>query len=127
MADIKYPKSSTEVKDAPPNRKKRRPRRHKDSKVPLPEVDPKIDPRENPRVDSLNSLPVIVPVDKLKEDLRKKLRETINDKKLGRMTVKNRTDVLDSSMNAMGVDMSKLKEDIEALQKQGGFTLNLKN
>jgi len=119
--------SEDKLEGAPPNHKKRRPRNRRDSKVPVPDVNPDIDPRENPSVNSLNSLPSISPSDKIKDELRKKLKENLYGKKLGRMTAKNRTDIIDTNMESMGIDMGKLKEDIEALNKQGGFTLNIKN
>lgn len=60
-----------------------------------------------------------------REELRKKLRQKIATQKMGRSTKKTKEKVLDKEFKSQGVDFEKLKKDLEAVQKQGGLTLNM--
>ena len=44
---------------------------------------------------------------------------------MGRSTKKTKEKVLDKEFKSQGVDFEKLKKDLEAVQKQGGLTLNM--
>ena len=64
---------------------------------------------------------------KLREKLRSKLRNKLGEKQINRSSKKCKEKILDKSMSTMGLDYKKLKEDLEAIKKQGGLTLNMKN
>lgn len=57
-----------------------------------------------------------------REELRKKLHSKLSDKKIGRFSKEKKEIMLSKSLKKDGIDKEKLKKDIEALKKQGGFT-----
>ena len=61
-----------------------------------------------------------------RDELKKKLREKLVKQKRHRSTKKVKNHVLEKSFKSQGVDFEKLKKDLEAVQKQGGLTLNMK-
>jgi len=89
----------------------------------LPLVNPKIDPRINPKVDSLYNLPHIDP----RAEIKQKLRDKIHGRSMERIPAKARNDILEKSLKTMGIDQDKLRSDLEALNKMGGFTIDMKN
>ena len=65
--------------------------------------------------------------DKTKErkKLRQKLRYKIGEGRISRSNKQHKELILEKTLKKMGLDKDKLKADIEAVNKQGGFTLNL--
>ena len=61
-----------------------------------------------------------------REELKKKLRQKLSASKMKRSTKQVQNMVYEKEFKKQGVDLDKLKEDIEAVRKQGGLTLNLK-
>jgi len=62
-----------------------------------------------------------------REELRQKLRNKLGESRINRSGKRNKEQVLNKSMTNVGLDYKKLKADLEAIKKQGGLTLNLKN
>jgi predicted DsbA family dithiol-disulfide isomerase len=59
-----------------------------------------------------------------RNELRKKLRERIIERQIGRSSKENKDKVLTDTLKSMGIDKEKFKKDLEAMQKAGGnFTL----
>lgn len=54
-----------------------------------------------------------------KEELRKRLRARIEEKKIQRSSKKNKEKVLETTMGEHGVDMKELEKSMKILQKQG--------
>ena len=59
-------------------------------------------------------------------DLKQKLRDKIYSRSMERITVRARNDILEKSLKTMGIDQDKLRSDLEALNKMGGFTIDMK-
>ena len=65
-------------------------------------------------------------IDKMnREQLREKLRLKLGNKKLRRTNKKVRNQIMEKGLKKEGVDLEKLKKDIEAVNKQGGLTVDL--
>ena len=62
-----------------------------------------------------------------REELRQKLRNKLGESRINRSGKRNKEQVLNKSMTNVGLDYKKLKADLEAIKKQGGLRLNLKN
>jgi len=60
-----------------------------------------------------------------KEELRKKLREKIGEKKINRNTKQSKETILKNTLGKMGIDSVKLKEDLEKVNKEKGFSINI--
>lgn len=60
-----------------------------------------------------------------RQELINKLHAKIGEKKIGRGSKKQKEHVLEKTLNAFGLDKNKFKADIEAIKKQGGFTLDM--
>jgi uncharacterized membrane protein len=67
--------------------------------------------------------------DEKRKKLRASLKARIGEKSIQRSTKQTKEKVLDKTMADSGIDMKKLKEDMERLQKEcgGKFELNMKN
>ncbi len=59
-------------------------------------------------------------------DLKQKLRDKIHSRSMERITVRVRNDILEKSLKTMGIDQDKLRSDLEAVNKMGGFTIDMK-
>ena len=60
-----------------------------------------------------------------REQLRQKLRQKLGSAKLKRTNKKVREKMVEKGLKKEGVDLEKLKNDIEAVNKQGGLTIDL--
>jgi hypothetical protein len=60
-----------------------------------------------------------------KEDLRKKLRDRIGEKKINRNKKQSKETILKNTLAKMGIDSEKLKEDLEKVNKENGFSINI--
>ncbi len=60
-----------------------------------------------------------------REKLRQKLRSKIGQSRLSRNSKESKEAILEKTLAKMGLDKEKLKADIAAVKKQGGFTLDL--
>lgn len=66
-----------------------------------------------------------------KEIQRKKLsnllKSKITEKQIGRSGKDQREKVLEKTLGNLGIDKDKFKADLEAIKKQGGLEINMKN
>jgi hypothetical protein len=62
---------------------------------------------------------------KKRKKLRQELRYKISEGQISRSNKQNKELILEKNLKKMGLDKDKLKADIEAVNKQGGLTLNL--
>ena len=60
-----------------------------------------------------------------REELKKKLKEKLVENKISRSSKVAREVILEKSLKTMGIDKDKMKKDLDAVKKQGGFSLNL--
>lgn len=60
-----------------------------------------------------------------KEELRKKLKEKIGEKKINRNKKQSKETILKNTLGKMGIDSVKLKEDLEKVNKEKGFSINI--
>ena len=60
-----------------------------------------------------------------REQLRQKLRQKLGTAKLKRINKKVREKMVEKGLKKEGVDLERLKNDIEAVNKQGGLTIDL--
>ena len=58
---------------------------------------------------------------------KNKLREKIGEKSIQRSSKENKELILGKMLQEIDIDKDKLKADLEALKKQGGLELNIKN
>ena len=58
------------------------------------------------------------------QELRNKLRAKIGEKRISRSSKQSKEKVLEKTLKKVGIDKDKLKADIEALKKQGGFVFS---
>ena len=59
-----------------------------------------------------------------KEELKKKLHEKLQYKRIARSGKKRQENMLDKTFKEMGIDKEKFKQDLENVKKQGGLTMN---
>lgn len=52
------------------------------------------------------------------------LKQKILEKKMGRYTKTNKEKVFKQSLEQVGIDPEKFKQDLKDLKDQGGFTIN---
>ena len=62
-----------------------------------------------------------------REKLRQKLRAKIGEGRISRSGKQNKERILSKTLKHHGLNLKKLKDDIEALKKQGGLTFTLPN
>jgi hypothetical protein len=62
-----------------------------------------------------------------RDELRKKLREKLDVKKIERSSKKTKDSILKDTMEKMGVDSDKLRQDLEKVNKENGFSIKLNN
>jgi hypothetical protein len=58
---------------------------------------------------------------------RNDIRSKIGEKSILRSSKDNREAILDKVLHDIGIDKEKFKADLEAIKKQGGLELNIKN
>ena len=58
---------------------------------------------------------------------RNDLKAKIGEKSILRSSKDNREAILDKVLHDIGIDKNKLKADLEAINKQGGLEVNIKN
>ena len=58
---------------------------------------------------------------------RNDIRSKICEKSILRSSKDNREAILDKVLHDIGIDKNKLKADLEAINKQGGLEVNIKN
>ena len=58
---------------------------------------------------------------------RNDLKAKIGEKSILRSSKENREAILDKVLHDIGIDKNKLKADLEAINKQGGLEVNIKN
>jgi len=63
--------------------------------------------------------------DDQKAELRKKLKAVIGEKKINRNKKQNKETILKNTLSEMGIDSEKLKEDLEKVNKEKGFSINI--
>ena len=63
--------------------------------------------------------------DELRKELREKLREKILHRQISRGSREKQEHMLEKTFAKFGIDKDKLKDDIEAINKQGGLTINI--
>ena len=76
----------------------------------------------------INSFKKSVEVNKMenkREELRAKLRAKLSESKINRSSKKQKDQILTTTLKDMGIDKDRLTADMEAVKKEGGFTLNL--
>ena len=59
-------------------------------------------------------------------NLKTLLKNKISDKKMGRSGKKQKELILGQTFEKFGIDIDKFKDDLKAVQKQGGLEINLK-
>mgnify|MGYP003332040087 FL=1 len=64
-------------------------------------------------------------MDDKREELRAKLRAKLSESKINRSSKKQKDQILTTTLKDMGIDKDRLTADMEAVKKEGGFTLNL--
>lgn len=62
---------------------------------------------------------------KRRKELRAKLKAKIGEGRIARSSKQNKEKILETTLKKLGLDKDKLKADIEAVKKQGGFTLKI--
>tara|TARA_B100001094_G_scaffold323278_2_gene373864 strand:+ start:396 stop:599 length:204 start_codon:yes stop_codon:yes gene_type:complete len=61
----------------------------------------------------------------IRDELRAKLRAKLSESRISRSSKKQKDQILTTTLKDMGIDKAKLTADMEAVKKEGGFTLNL--
>ena len=59
------------------------------------------------------------------ENKREELRAKLSESKINRSSKKQKDQILTTTLKDMGIDKDRLTADMEAVKKEGGFTLNL--
>ena len=67
-----------------------------------------------------------LPADIIRDELRAKLRAKLGEDKIKRSNKFQKDQILTKTLKDMGINKEKMQKDMEAVKKQGGFTLNLK-
>ena len=65
------------------------------------------------------------PKDIIRDELRAKLRAKIGEDRIKRSSKKQKDEILGKTLKNMGIDKDKMQKDLEAVKKQGGFTMTL--
>lgn len=61
------------------------------------------------------------------EELRNLCRAKRGEMRINRSTKLQKENILDKTLKQIGIDKEKFKKDLEAVKKQGGLELNIKN
>jgi len=61
-----------------------------------------------------------------KKELREMLKAKISEKRIQRSSKVVRESILKKTLKDIGIDKDKFKADLASVQKQGGFTLEMK-
>ena len=65
------------------------------------------------------------PKDIIRDELRAKLRAKIGEGRINRSNKRQKDEILKTTLKDMGIDKVKMQKDMEAVKKQGGFTMTL--
>jgi hypothetical protein len=65
------------------------------------------------------------PKDIIRDELRAKLRAKIGEDRIKRSSKKQKDEILKTTLKDMGIDKEQMQKDMEAVKKQGGFTMTL--
>ena len=65
------------------------------------------------------------PKDIIRDNLRAKLRAKIGEDRIKRSSKKQKDEILKTTLKDMGIDKDQMQTDMEAVKKQGGFTMTL--
>jgi hypothetical protein len=65
------------------------------------------------------------PKDIIRDNLRAKLRAKIGEDRIKRSSKKQKDEILKTTLKDMGIDKDQMQKDMEAVKKQGGFTMTL--
>ena len=63
------------------------------------------------------------PKDIIRDELRAKLRAKIGEDRIKRSSKKQKDEILRTTLKDMGIDKEQMQKDMEAVKKQGGFTM----
>ncbi len=63
------------------------------------------------------------PKDIIRDELRAKLRAKLGEDKIKRSGKRQKEEILTKTLKDMGIDKEKMQKDMEAVKKQGGFTM----
>lgn len=62
-----------------------------------------------------------------RKQLLELLKSKIQDKQMGRSGKDQKEKVLEKTLGSLGIDKDKFKADLEAVKKQGGLEISMKN
>ena len=62
-----------------------------------------------------------------RKQLSNLLKSKITEKQIYRSGKDQREKVLEKTLGSLGIDQDKFKADLEAIKKQGGLEINMKN
>ena len=65
------------------------------------------------------------PKDIIRDELRAKLRAKIGEDRIKRSSKRQKDEILKTTLKDMGIDKEKMQKDMEAVKKQGGFSMTL--
>jgi len=65
------------------------------------------------------------PHNKSRKELLKLLRGKIGEKQINRKSKQNKEVILNKTLKSMDIDSKKLKEDLEKVNKENGFSFNI--
>jgi hypothetical protein len=65
--------------------------------------------------------------DSYREELKQKLKDKLFESQMERIPSKVRNNILEKSLKNIGINKDKLKLDLDNLNRQGGFTMDIKN
>jgi hypothetical protein len=65
--------------------------------------------------------------DNYREELKRKLKDKLFESQMERIPAKVRNNILEKSLKSIGIDKDKMKVDLDNLNRQGGFTMDIKN
>jgi hypothetical protein len=66
-----------------------------------------------------------MPTEEERKELRLRLKEKIQEGKITRSSKKTKEQILDKTLKKMGIEKDKLIEDMTAVKKEGGLSINL--
>lgn len=65
------------------------------------------------------------PKDIIRDELRAKLRAKIGEDRIKRSSKKQKDEILKTTLKDIGIDRDQMKKDMEAVKKQGGFSMTI--
>lgn len=64
--------------------------------------------------------------ERAKQELRNLLKAKIGEQRIQRASKQNKEKILDQTLRKIGIDKEKFKQDLEAVKKQGGMEISMK-